>query len=350
MPSSPRPKTEDDPSTGPRPDRGRSHCAAPPVAPHSDAESPSPDRVVAATHVVPEEADGFRLDAYAASVFAELPSRQSARKALRRGDLLLNGKPAQPQQPAMPGQVLELFLPARPTVPVYDFHFPVVLEDDFLALVRKPAGIPVSGNYARTVQRALPANLRPSTRPDALPWPRPVHRLDAPTGGLLLVAKTASASATLGHQFQARKVRKRYRAVLAGRIDGEGEITVPVDDQPAHTRFRTVTHTRSLHTEWVTTVDLWPRTGRTHQLRRHTAALGHPVVGDPIYGTPGRVFRGKGVFLWAVELAFSHPQTGASLDVRIDEPPKFRSYRQREARRWLAHHGKPVTDAPEGCP
>ena len=327
MPFSPRPKPNDQPLAGL------------PLG-----------RIATATHVVPAEAGGPRLDAYAAAVFEELPSRQSAKKALKRGDLLLNGGQGQPHQPVEPGQLLELLLPTSPLVPIYVLHFPVVLEDDCLAVVHKPPGIPVSGNYARTIQRALPANLRSSTARDALPWPRPVHRLDAPTGGLLLVAKTASALVGLSRQFQQRHVHKHYRAVVEGRLDGEDDVNTPIEAMQACTHYRGVGHTRSLHTGWVTTVDLWPRTGRTHQLRRHMTWLGHPVVGDSCYGDSGRTLRGKGLFLWAVGLRLTHPHTGVWLDVHIDEPPKFHSYRQREARRWEAHQCAPFTTASEGQP
>jgi len=287
-----------------------------------------------ATHTVPEQVGDVRLDEYAFEVFELIASRRGAHKAAKRGELLVDGAPAQPHWRPRPGQRLELLAPDRAPPPVYHFALRIVLEDEWLAVIEKPAGIPVSGNYARTIERALSANLTPTTRPDALPWPRPVHRLDSPTGGLLLCAKTASAMVDLGRQFQSRSVRKQYRAVVSGRLDGHGRVRIPVDGREAETVFRVAETTRALRTEWISTVDVWPRTGRTHQIRRHLAALGHAVVGDRKYGTPGLVLKGKGLFLWAVRLRFRHPADGRRIDCTLAEPAKFAALRARETRRW----------------
>jgi tRNA pseudouridine65 synthase/23S rRNA pseudouridine1911/1915/1917 synthase len=222
----------------------------------------------------------------------------------------------------------------RTLPPVLDLPLHLYSEDDHIAVVGKPPGIAVSGNTARTVERALRGNVRVSPQVDALPWPRPVHRLDAPTGGLLLVAKTATAMVSLGRQFQQRRVQKRYLALVTGRLDGDGTVRSPVEGRPAETAYRALSHTRSLRTEWLTTVEARPATGRTHQIRRHLAELGHPVVGDRQYGAEGSVLRSKGLFLWAVELRFEHPVTGATVVVSTDPPPKFSTYPEREERRW----------------
>ncbi len=296
--------------------------------------TPQHKRLIRASHTIPEAAASVRLDTYAAEVFDLLPSRKAAKKAAERGDLLIDGEPAAPNQAVRPGQTLELLDSDRPPPPAYDLPLTIVFEDDWLAVIEKPAGIPVSGNYPRTVRRALLANLAVSPLPDALPWPHPVHRLDAPTGGLLMIAKTAAAMVELSRLFQTRNVQKRYRAIVAGRLDSSGTVNEDLDGRPAETEYRPVEHTRSLHTDWITTVDLWPHTGRTHQLRRHLAGLGHPIAGDQQYGQSGHVLKGKGLFLWAVELAFRHPFTQEDLRLTVTEPPKFETYRHREARRW----------------
>lgn len=282
---------------------------------------------------VPPLQAGERLDGFAAAIFPQLASRKGALKLAKRGLLLVNGEPSEPHHRLQAGDDVTLLADLRPVVPVYNLPLEVVFEDDWLAVVDKPAGIPVSGNYVRTLERALPAHLSPSSQPDALPSPRPVHRLDSPTQGLLLVAKTAGALVELSRQFADRLVHKRYRALCLGRLEGEGQIELAVDDRPAVTRYRAVLHTPSPTTEWITTVDLFPATGRTHQLRRHLAALGHPILGDQQY-TPGKVLRGKGLFLAALALRFSHPATHAVCGFELPEPAKFASFRARDERRW----------------
>jgi len=282
---------------------------------------------------VPPPRAGERLDFFALSAFAAIASRKGAAKLAKRGLLLVNGQPGEPHCRLRPGDEVALLADLRPVVPILDLPLAVRHEDDWLAVVEKPAGIPVSGNYARTVERALPGNLRPSNLPDALPSPRPVHRLDSPTQGLLLVAKNARALVELGRQFADRTIAKHYRAICQGRLEGEGRIDFPLEDRPASTRYRAVLHTPSPHIGWTTTLDLFPLTGRTHQLRQHLAAIGHPILGDGQY-TEGTVLRGKGLYLAAVGLAFHHPEDQTERSIQIPEPAKFDSLRKRDLRRW----------------
>ncbi|MFH1463601.1 MAG: RluA family pseudouridine synthase [Pseudomonadota bacterium] len=285
-------------------------------------------------HVVPEGTAPERLDRYALTVFAGLATVTHAYKAAKRGELMVDGAPCRPDHRVRPGERITFVGPARPPPPTWEMALEVAWEDDQLALVVKPAGIAVSGNQHRTLEHALRGHLAPSAAPDALSWPRPVHRLDFRTSGLVIIAKTATARAALGRALQEREVHKRYRALLVGRLEGEGQVDLPLDDRPCLSRWRAVAHTHSLRTEWLTTADLWPVTGRTHQLRRHTLHLGHPVLGDDRYGIEGSVLRGQGLFLQAQQICLAHPTTGAPLDVAIPELPKFEAHRAREARRW----------------
>ena len=278
---------------------------------------------------------GKRLDVCAAEHLEMLASRKAAYKCAKRGELLLNGRAADPQTQVAHPATIQVLPPTRLPPRPYHLAVEVVWEDCYLAVVVKPPGIPVSGNYARTLERALPASLAPSLAADAMPWPRPVHRLDAPTGGLLLVAKTAGAMVALGRQFQERSVRKRYCAVVTGRLDAPLTLDSPLDERPARTRCLPLHHARSLRSDWLTTLDVWPETGRTHQIRRHLAAAGHPVLGDAAYGSEP-ILRSKGLFLWAVELRFTHPFLGAAIQITVDPPPKFSAQLRRETQRWEA--------------
>ena len=276
----------------------------------------------------------MRLDRFAFSALPGLATVTHAKKAAKRGELLVNGQPRQPHSRVRSGDEISFTGARRPPPPVFRIALEVAFEDDHLAVVVKPPGVAVSGNRHRTLEHALLPHLQPSTQPDALPWPRPVHRLDLRTGGLVMVAKTATTRARLGQLLQERRVSKRYRSLLLGRLEGEGRVEQPVEGRASASRYRAVAHTRSLRTEWLSTVDLWPETGRTHQLRRHAQHLGHPVLGDELYGRDGCVLRGQGLFLWALELELVHPVTAESLVVEIPEPPKFESHRRREVRRW----------------
>lgn len=284
-------------------------------------------------HMVPSGPSGERMDAYAAQVFDVLTSRSQARKAIKAGQLVRNGQPTGTGHYVHPGDSLTLTVSAAPRMPVLRMDLDVVYADAWLAVVYKPAGIHVRGNRARTVHRALRHNLELSCEAGALPDPDPVHRLDKRTQGLLIVARTAVARQALCKAFEERRVHKRYRAVLIGRLEGEGEVSEPIDGRTAHTRWRAISHHRSLHTEWLTTVDLYPTTGRTHQLRRHMAHLGHAVLGDDLH-TSGRVLRGSGLFLCAAELRFDHPLSGEPLAVVVPEPARFETFLARESRRW----------------
>ncbi len=289
-------------------------------------------------HTVPDDAPKMRLDQYASTVFPRLPSRASARKAAHRGEVLLNGEPAESSRWITAGDVLELLEGQPPTPRQHGLAVAVAYEDDLLAVVDKPPGIHVSGNRSRTLEGALPGKLSPSAQPDALPFPRAAHRLDRRTGGLVVVAKTSRCLMKLGHLFQQRQVHKRYRALVVGRLEGEGTVELEVDDRAAVTRWQAVEHTRCLKCDWLTTVDLWPSTGRMHQLRKHMASLGCPVLGDDLYGIEGQILWSKGLYLRALELRFDHPLADGEVHTMLEEPAKFGSHLLREQRRWERVH------------
>ena len=295
-------------------------------------------------HTVPDDPPRLRIDAYALQVFAALPSRKQARKAIKAERLLLDGAPTRSARFVRPGDRLTLSVSDEPTQPILALDIPVPHQDRWLAVVRKPAGLHVRGNWGRTLHRALRHNLTLSPEHDALPDPDPVHRLDRRTSGLVLVARTALARARLGQMFEQRTIHKRYRAILLGRLEGSGEVTEPLEGREAHTRYAVVQHVRSLRTDWLTLVDLFPVTGRTHQLRKHMTGLGHPILGDDLYHT-GEIYRGNGLFLSAVEQRFAHPITGEEVHVTIPHPRKFDSHLKREPRRWHRYHGLPRPDA-----
>ena len=246
------------------------------------------------THRVPDGTSPVRFSEYAISVFKIIPSRNGIKKAIKRGDFLVDGVPAETGTWVRPGQIIELCTFERINIPVYHMDITVVYEDNHIAIVNKPPGITVSGNRFKTVENTLPHNVKYSTEEDALPRPMPVHRLDSPTSGLLLIAKTRTSQINLGCQFETREIKKRYRAVVKGLIEEGGRIVFSIEGRNSETEYIPVESVRSIKNGYVTLVDLFPGTGRTHQLRRHMWENGHPVIGDKQYGVPGDLFQGQG--------------------------------------------------------
>ena len=298
------------------------------------------DRLVGEA-IVAETDAGTRLDWFAFTRFPEqLCSRSRSRKAANKGLIRVNGEEKESSHLVCTGERITVFQALASPHKVFPVAIDVVFEDEQMAVVAKPSGILTNGNRFRTLENALTHNLAPSDALDALPWPRPVHRLDRATQGLVVIAKTQSGEVNLNRQFQERRVEKTYRALVAGRLDGEGVLRSPIDGRSAETRWTSVEVTRSLRTGWMTTMLLFPRTGRTHQLRRHMALLGHPISGDVLYGVPGKIFRGKGLFLAAEAIALAHPESGETMAFRLPEPGKFASHRERQRRRWQKFYGE----------
>lgn len=287
------------------------------------------------THTVSEPQEKVRLYDYCNRMFNDyIPSHKGIKKALKRGEFYVDNKIGKSGDWVKEGQTIELRdLELTPPKP-YPMELKVIFEDDFLAIIHKPAGISVSGNQYRTIQNAIIHQVNPSSQQDALKWPRPVHRLDNPTSGLLVIAKTANAIIRLSHQFKERKVSKTYTAIVMGIPLEQGKINTPINGQQAHTTYKRLEHINSLRSTSLALLQLHPHTGRTHQLRIHCAESGFPILGDVQYGPKGGTLLHKGLFLCATELSLRHPMTNELISFHIDPPDKFCIQMKREARRW----------------
>jgi len=293
------------------------------------------------SHQVPVDVPRIRFIDYARKVFRIIPSRQGIRKAIKRGEILIDGKAAEYGRWMQPGMLLELVQVEKTKIPkIFPLKFDVIYEDEFIAVINKPAGFPVSGNRFKTIENALLNNISISSESNALNPPKPVHRLDALTSGLLIIAKTTSARIELGRQFENKEIQKHYRAIVMGKMPGNGTMNEPIEGQSAVTDFHLVKSIPSLRSNWLSLVDLWPKTGRTHQLRIHCAGIGYPILGDKLYGEEHHVFKGKGLFLCAVELQFLHPIKKEKLNLNIDEPNKFMIHLDREEKRREKFKGR----------
>ncbi|HEY7674930.1 MAG TPA: 23S rRNA pseudouridine(1911/1915/1917) synthase RluD [Burkholderiales bacterium] len=290
------------------------------------------------TRRVPEILAGSRLDRALAQMFPE-HSRSRLQKWLREGWVRLNSRAAKPKQKIWGGERVEIRPQAEPADTAHRAErmaLDVIHEDDDILVLNKPAGLvvhPGSGNWRGTLLNAL---LHHCTKLSALPRAGIVHRLDKDTSGLLVVAKTLRAQTDLIRQLQARTVKREYLAVVRGRVAAGGEMSAPVGRDPRNrVRMAVVQTGRPALTRYkvarrfadATLLECSLATGRTHQIRVHMQALGHPLLGDPVYGG-GRRSRLHSLpigrqALHASRLEFVHPVSGARMRFVAPVPKDF---------------------------
>lgn len=295
--------------------------------------------LVLKTHIVPVDVEEIRLYDYVQQIFPTIPSRKGVKKAIAREEILVDGKKTSTGHWVKEGQKIELLESSANPPKEYNLKLEIVFEDEFLAVINKPAGIPVSGNQFRTIQNALIGNVSLSKEADALRWPKPVHRLDGPTSGLLIIAKTAKALVLLGQQFEQKTIQKTYAAIVMGETPERGSVASDIEGLKSLSDYETLKTVNSLKSKQLSLVKLYPKTGRTHQLRIHLSSIGFPILGDKTYGDEGNVLEGKGLFLCALELYLKHPITEVLLHLKIDVPHKFNSLLEREEKRWQKYNG-----------
>ena len=296
------------------------------------------DLPVLKAHIVPEDVEEIRLYDYVQQVFTTVPSRKGVKKAIAREEILVDGKKTSTGHWVKAGQQIELLESSANPPKEYHLKLDIVFEDEFFAVINKPAGIPVSGNQFRTIQNAIMGNVSLSKEADALRWPKPVHRLDGPTSGLLIIAKTAKALVKLGQQFEQKLIQKKYAAIVIGESPKNGVIDTDVEGLKSLSEYKTLKTVKSLRNKHLSLVELSPKTGRTHQLRIHLSSIGIPILGDKIYGDEGEILKGKGLFLCALGLELNHPITEEPLSIKIDIPYKFNALLEREVKRWLKYN------------
>jgi 23S rRNA pseudouridine1911/1915/1917 synthase len=293
----------------------------------------------------PPEAAGERLDQFLAG---PLGSRARAQRLIDAGRVLVDGI-ARPKRHRLAGGevvVVDEDEPAPEVDPGEDAPFGVVHEDEHVLVVDKPAGVvvhPARGHATGTLVQALAA--RGAAGGDE-GRPGIVHRLDRDTSGLLVVAKSEAVHRGLKAAIQRRDVLREYLALVAGRPPARsGTIDAPLGrDRRMRTRMSSDTDTprdavthfeieRALPQHTLLRVRL--ETGRTHQIRAHLQAIGHPVAGDPEYGGTGPGAPDLGLerqFLHAEHLAFDHPVTGQRVDVRSPLPEDLQDALSRASR------------------
>lgn len=295
-------------------------------------------QVILAVHIVPIVEISQRLSDYLCGVFKQLPSRKSVKTAIKKGAVYVDGKKGHTGDWVKSYQKIELIDLDKAPSKVLKMPMEILYEDAYLAVVFKPAGIPVSGNQFRTVENALLYNIQPSAEPDGLKQPRAAHRLDAPTSGLLLIAKTKGARINLGAQFEAKIIQKRYQAIVIGKPPQKGTIAFPIGGKASLSTYECLQTVDSLKSGQLSLLNLYPETGRTHQLRIHLSTFGFPILGDALYGTEGLILKHKGLFLTAIELNFKHPISGGEQTIVLSTPYKYEALLKREQGRFDRYH------------
>lgn len=270
-------------------------------------------------HIVPPDTEPIRLSDYAKEIFPEITSGKGIKKAIKRGEIRLDGKQVNTGDWISPGQLITWHFSKQKVPKAFPMDLRIIYQDNHIALVNKPPNIVVSGNQYRTIQNALIHNLPVLKRQDSLPWPRPAHRLDHPTSGILLVVRSYPAQSEINHFFSNKMILKHYQALVKGKLDTYGQIDFPIEEKQAITRYRVNRYFRSSNT---TLVDLYPQTGRTHQLRIHMAHLGYPILGDSIYGGEADD-KGKNLSLHAKALKFTHPVRRSYIELQVKLPRHF---------------------------
>ena len=273
--------------------------------------------------VEPSEA-GERLDRLAARRLDT--SRNIVQRIIEEGLLRVDGEVAGSSYRVRGGEHIEVRMPERDLAPE-EIPVPVVFEDEFLVVVDKPAGLvvhPGAGNPSGTLVNALlDRGIAGGEDPDR---PGIVHRLDRDTSGLMVVAKGEPAYSKLVEMMAGRRVRRCYRAVVVGEdLPETGTVDSPVGRDPDNPTLMAagvgrpaVTHFEVLReTSGHAMLRVRLETGRTHQIRVHLAAIGHPVYADPLYGT---AVPGRRLWLHAERLSFEHPVTGEHLSFESPIP------------------------------
>jgi 23S rRNA pseudouridine1911/1915/1917 synthase len=317
---------------------------------------------VTRTIAVPVDAAGQRLDSWLAAQL-EGVSRERIQLLLGQEKVRLNGQFPRASLRLRGGETIEVLGdPVPPALKAYaeDIPLNVVYEDKDLSVIDKPAGMMVhagaganedSKSGAGTLVNALLHRYRTLSSTGGELRPGIVHRLDKQTSGLIVVARNDAAHLKLAQMFASRAMKKTYIALVHGHIGRDrGTIDAPIArDLVRRTRMTTrrvdgartaVSHytvERRIDSPWgkFTRVRVRIETGRTHQIRVHLASLGHPVVGDTLYGAPARMKEAAGRelmldrnFLHAAELEFTHPMTGKPLHLKANLPEKLVEFLQ----------------------
>lgn len=285
-----------------------------------------------------ESAVGMRLDAYLASELEEL-TRSAAAKLIEDGQVSVNGKTASKSLKLSGGEMIEVTLPEIEPIDAVpqDIPLDVVYEDEDVIVVNKPSGLvvhPAPGHPDGTLVNALLYHCGDSLSGiGGAQRPGIVHRIDRDTSGLIIAAKNDMAHQKLSAQLSDHTLARTYECIVVGNMkEDSGMVDAPIARHPSdRKKMAIVAGGRSAITHWEV-IARYPgythlrcklETGRTHQIRVHMAYLGHPILGDTVYGAKKAVAGLMGQCLHAVGLRFVHPRTDETVELSCPLPEKF---------------------------
>ena len=290
--------------------------------------------------VIPVEYEDVRLDKSVSELMGEKLSRSSIQKMIKNGELTVNGKTEKTSYQVKTDDVIAFTLkdPVELDIKAENIPLSVLYEDDDLLIIDKPKGMvvhPAAGHAEGTLVNALAYYCKGKLSGiNGVLRPGIVHRIDKDTSGSLVVCKNDTAHQGLAEQFQVHSITRRYYCIYCiccGNVkEDEGTINKPIGRHPVERKKmcitengrRAVTHYKVLERFGkYTFLECSLETGRTHQIRVHLASIGHPILGDLVYGKQD--YKGMGQILHAGALGFKHPVTGEWIEVTSELPPYF---------------------------
>lgn len=288
--------------------------------------------------IVEPEQEGIRIDQFLAQKNADI-SRSRIQKLIEQGNITVHGKQVKPNYKVRQGDLVRLEIPEPVMLDVRpeNIDIEILYEDGDIAVVNKPQGMvvhPAAGNYSGTLVNALMARCSSLSTINGVIRPGIVHRIDKDTSGVLIIAKNDASHHSLAEQIKVHSVKRIYYAIVEGVIKQDsGTVDAPLGRHPVERKKmavvakngrRAVTHYRVIERfKRNTLIEARLETGRTHQIRVHMAYIGHPLVGDPVYGYKKQRFNLKGQALHAKTLGVIHPSTGEYMEFTTPLPEYF---------------------------
>ena len=275
----------------------------------------------------PLDSKSKRLQEGAIGQFTNLTSRKSVKKAIKNGLIFVNGAKGETGTWVSIGDILAVKEMTKKILEIQSessSKINILYEDNWCACVLKRAGIVTKGTHKHTLESLVSNRLIKSTLDDSFETPLAVHRLDKATHGPVLFAKTTGAASGLGDAFEKREISKEYMALIEGTpFMTRATIRVEINGKEAHSEIEIIGSTTWPVFGTATLVKVYPKTGRTHQIRRHLACIGHPIIGDQLY-SGDKKYTGQGLFLACTKLSFPHPMTKVNIEIAVDLPRKFK--------------------------
>lgn len=291
--------------------------------------------------IVAEGEAALRIDRYLSNRCQEL-SRSYIQKLLKDEAVFVNGKSVKCNYKIVSGDRIELVIPeaAEPEIAAEEMALDICFEDSDLIIINKPKGMvvhPAAGHYTQTLVNGLMFHCKGDLSGiNGVLRPGIVHRIDMDTTGLLIVCKNDIAHNRIAGQLKEHSITRKYYAIVHGVIKaGQGTVDAPIGRHPADRKKMSinhkngkaaVTHYRVLERfRGYTFVECQLETGRTHQIRVHMASLGHPLLGDTVYGSQKCPYQLQGQTLHAGVIGFIHPRTAEYMEFQAPLPEYFQS-------------------------